>query len=269
MLHFDLNVSILLREYPFLERFDHAARLGFRAVEFWWPAGEDLDAVARRIRDAGLRVAAFNFDAGDMPAGERGLLNDPEREAQFRANVPVALDLAQRVGCARLNALAGKWRAVEAREAQLERARENLHWAAEAARPAGVTVLVEALNSWENAGYLFMNTPDTLAFLESTGVPNVAYLFDMYHMQRMEGNLSATLRAHVARIGHIQIADAPDRHQPGTGELNFRHLFREIESSGYTGHVGLEYNPLGTSEESLAWLPPEHRGSASWEEIRP
>src|SRR5690349_15363604 len=99
MLYFDLNVSILLREYPFLDRFDRAARLGFGAVEFWWPAGENLGAVARRVRDAGLRVALFNFDGGDVPAGERGLLNDPARQAQFRANVPVAIELARQIGC--------------------------------------------------------------------------------------------------------------------------------------------------------------------------
>src|SRR6478672_7858212 len=128
MLHFDLNVSILLKEYPFLERFDQAARLGFGAVEFWWPAGEDLAAVARRIRDAGLRVARFNLDTGDMPAGDRGLLNDPDRRSRFRA---------------------------------------NLHWAAEQARSAGITLVIEALNEWENGPYLFTNTRDTLALLDS------------------------------------------------------------------------------------------------------
>ncbi len=259
MLHFDLNVSILLKEYPFLKRFDQAARLNFDAVEFWWPAGEDLDAVARHIRDAGLQVALFNFDAGKMAAGDRGLLNDPERQAPFRANVPVALELAQRVGCTRLNALAGHWRAGEEREAQLERVRDNLQWAAEQARAAGITVLVEAVNSWENGAYLFTNTRDTLEFLASVGAPNVKYQYDVYHMQRMEGNIVATIRAHVDQMGHIQVADSPGRNQPGTGELNYRFIFEAIQASGYAGSIGLEYNPRGSSEESFAWLPDDRR----------
>lgn len=262
-MRFDLNVSILLKEYTFLERFDQAARLGFEAVEFWWPRGEDLDVLARRIADAGLKVALFNFDAGDMGAGDRGLLNDPERQAQFRANVPVAIELAQRLGCTRMNALAGHWREGEEPEAQLDRVRENLRWAAEQAQSAGITVLVESLNRWENGPYLFTNTPDTLAFLASVGAPNLKYQYDIYHMQRMEGNITATLRTHVDHIGHIQVADSPHRHQPGTGELNFRYLFQVIEESGYDGWIGLEYNPMGSTEESLNWLPPGRRGTAS------
>jgi hydroxypyruvate isomerase len=260
MLQFGLNVSILLREYPFLERFDQAARLGFDTVEFWWPAGEDLAAVARRIRDAGLKVALINFDGGDVAAGERGLVNDPVRQAQFRANVPVALELAARVGCPRMNALAGKWRAGEARDTQLERVRANLGWAAEQARAAGITVLIEALNDWENPGYLCTNTRDTLALIDSLGAPNVRFQYDIYHMQRMEGNVVATIQAHLDRIGHIQFADSPGRNQPGTGELRFPYIFAAIAASGYPGVVSLEYNPLGSSEESLAWLPPDRRG---------
>ncbi|MCG8351072.1 MAG: TIM barrel protein [Chloroflexales bacterium] len=259
MLQFNLNVSILLKEYPFLERFDQAARLGFRAVEFWWPRGEDCAAVARRIRDAGLEVALFNFDAGDMAAGDRGLLNDPERQDQFRANVPVALELAQQLGCIRLNALAGKWRSGEAHEAQLDRVRENLHWAAAQAEQAGIAILVESLNAWENNGYLFTNSAETLAFLASVGARNLKYQYDVYHMQRMEGNITANIKAYAAQIGHIQVADSPQRHQPGTGELNYPFIFETIVASGYQGFIGLEYNPRGATAESLHWLPSDRR----------
>jgi hydroxypyruvate isomerase len=254
LLNFDLNVSILLREYPFLERFDQAARLGFRAVEFWWPGGEDLKAVARRIRDNSLGVALVNFEGGDIAQGERGLLNHPTRAADFRAHVPVALELAQQIGCTRLHALVGKWLEGEDRETQLERVRENLAWTARQAAQAGVTVLVEALNVWDNGPYIFTNSADTLAFLASIGEPNLKFQYDVYHMQRMEGNITATIRATLAQIGHIQIADSPGRHQPGTGELNFPFIFQAIEQSGYQGFVGLEYNPLGSSEQSLTWL---------------
>lgn len=259
MLKFGLNISILLREYPFLERFDQAARLGFDTVEFWWPAGEDLAAVARRVSDAGLHVALINFDGGNVERGERGLVNDPDRAAQFRANVPIALDLAQRLGCTRMNALAGRWRAGEDRAAQLERVRGNLNWAAEQAHAAGVTVLIEALNTWDNPGYLCTTTPDTLALIDSLDAPNVQFQYDIYHMQRMEGNIAATIQAQIGRIGHIQFADSPGRNQPGTGELRFAYIFEAIVASGYGGVVSLEYNPLGSSAASLAWLPEDRR----------
>lgn len=259
MLRLDINVSILLREYAFGARFDQAARLGFRAVEFWWPAGEDRAALARRIRDAQLEVALFNFDAGDLAAGERGLLNDPARDHAFRANVPAALELAHAVGCTRINALVGRALPGQNRATQLERARENLRWAAQEAAAAGVTVVVESLNTWETPGYLLANTRDTLAFLDSVGAPNLGYQFDVYHMQRMEGNIIATIREHLGRIAHVQLADAPDRGQPGSGELHFRPILEALDAGGYTGWVGLEYAAHGTTADSLRWLPPEGR----------
>lgn len=268
MLKFDLNVSILLREHPFLDRFDQAARLGFGAVEFWWPAGEELDAVARRVRDAGLEVALFNLPAGDMPAGDRGLLNDPERFPLLRDSLPAALELAHRVGCTRVNALAGHWRPGESRESQLARTRDNLASVAERAAEAGVTVLVEAINRFQNGPYLFTNTADTLAFLDSVGAPNLAYQYDVYHMQRMEGNVVATIREQLGRIGHIQVADSPDRHEPGTGELHFPFIFQAIEEAGYDGFIGLEYNPRADSPSSFAWLPADRRGAVDRAALR-
>lgn len=267
MVHFDLNISITMKELPFLERFDAAARLGFGAVEFWWPSGEDLRALPQRLHDAGLAVALFNLDAGAMAQGDRGLLNDSQRQAQFRANVPVALELAQQLGCTRLNVLAGKWLPDESRATQLERVCENLRWAAEQAAAAGITLVVESLNAWENPGYLFTNTASTLAFLQTVEMPNLAYQYDVYHMQRMEGNITATIHDHCAQIGHIQVADAPGRHQPGTGELNYPFIFRAIDASGYNGYIGLEYNPRGSLAESLAWLPPDRRGPIAVEAL--
>lgn len=260
MIKIDINVSVLLKEHPFLERFDEAAKLGFDACEFYWPREEDPDAVARRISDAGLKVAAFNFDAGDMPAGDRGLLNDPSRQAEMRANVPVAVELAGKVGCRKLTALAGNLRPDENREGQLDFILENLNWVCEQAAKGGITVMVEAINAWDNKSYPFTNTRDTLSFLDSVGASNLMYLFDMYHMQRMEGNLVSTLEQNVGRIGHIQIADSPRRNQPGTGEINYEYVFAAMEACGYDGFVGLEYNPVGTTEGSLEWLPTALRG---------
>ncbi|MFN8478650.1 MAG: TIM barrel protein [Kouleothrix sp.] len=259
MLRFGLNVSILLREYPFLERFDQAARLGFDTVEFWWPHGEDLDVLTRRIRDAGLQVALFNFDAGDLAAGERGMINDPARLAQFRAHVPAALELAAQLGCLRLNALAGKWRTDIPQAQQLAQLREQYAWLAAQAQSVGVAVQLEPLNTWDNGPCVFTTSRETLAFIDAVGAPNLQLQYDVYHMQRMEGNISATVLALAHRIGHIQIADAPGRNQPGTGELRFGHILAAIAASGYSDVIGVEYNPLGSSVASLEWLPTAQR----------
>ncbi|MGE3384887.1 MAG: hydroxypyruvate isomerase family protein [Pyrinomonadaceae bacterium] len=260
MINVDVNVSILFKEFPFIERFAQAARSGFEAVEFYWDKGHDPDAIASAVLDNGLRVASFNFDAGELQSGDRGLLNDSERYTRMRENVPVAIELAQKVGCKRLTALAGNLRDFEDRESQIERIRENLRWICDEARPAGITIMVEAINAFDNPLYPFTGTKPTLEFLDSVGAGNLEYLYDIYHMQRMEGNIISTLREHTGRIGHIQIADSPERHHPGTGEINFRRVFQTIEAAGYKGSVGLEYLAVGQTEEALAWLPLEHRG---------
>jgi hydroxypyruvate isomerase len=251
---FDLNISITMPGLAYARRIDEAARLGFAAVELWWPRGEDVGALARRVSDAGLAVALLNFDGGDLAAGERGFLNNPARQGEFRANVPAALDLARQLGCHRLNALVGRWLPGESRESQLARVRENLAWACDMAARAGASVLLEALNSWETPGYILTSTADSLALIESIGAPNLALQYDIYHMQRMEGNICATIAAHAGRIGHIQFADSPGRGQPGTGELRFPFIFQAIEESGYAGYVGAEYLPAGSLEESLGWM---------------
>jgi hydroxypyruvate isomerase len=253
---FCANVSILFKDAPFLERFERAATAGFPAVEFWWPAGEALDEVESAIKDAGLRVALFNFDAGDMAAGDRGLLSDPERAQGFRENVPVALELAQRIGCERMNALVGLERSPSERDTQLKLAAENVRWAADEAAPHGIDITIEAVNTFENGPYLVHTTRQAAAFIDTVDRPNVRIQWDAYHMQRMEGNLVATATEFLPRIAHIQIADSPGRGEPGTGEINFPFVLDAIDALGYDGWIGLEYNPTTeTTEESLGWLP--------------
>ena len=259
---FSANVSILFKEVPFLERFGRAREAGLSAVEFWWPSGEDLGEVEAAIGDAGLSVALFNFDAGDMPSGDRGRAGDPERVEQFRENVPVALELAGRLGCRRINVLVGHEREGMGREEQLGFARESVAFAADAAGEAGVTVLVEAVNTLENGPYLLRTTEQAVEFARSVGRENVGIQHDLYHMQRMEGNLVATLREHIGVIGHVQIAVSPGRGEPGPGEIHYPYVLAELEGLGYDGYVGLEYNPTtGTTEESLGWLPEGSRGA--------
>lgn len=268
MIKIDLNVSLLLKEYSFLERFDRAAGLGFGAVEFYWNNDEQPSEIARRILDSGLKVAAFNFDIGEMVAGDRGLLNDPERQNRLRENVPLAIELANKIGCQKLTQLTGNLRPDEDREKQLDYIRENLRWVCEQANEAGITVMVEAINGWDNKFYPFTNTREMITFLDSVNAPNLKYLFDMYHMQRMEGNLVSTFEQFVDKIAHIQIADSPKRNQPGTGEINFNYVLKAIDESSYEGSVGLEYNPIGSTEESLNWLPKEQRQGINLETFR-
>jgi hydroxypyruvate isomerase len=260
-MRFSANVSILFKEAPFLERFGRARDAGFSAVEFWWPSDENPGEVEKAIKDAGLKVALFNFDAGDMAAGDRGLAGDPERQRQFRENVPEALDLARSLGCMRVNALVGHEVPGMDRDEQLALARENVRLAAAQAEPSGVTVMVEAVNTFENGPYLLSTTEQAVRFVGGVGRENVRVQHDFYHMQRMEGNLVANLREHFAWIGHVQIADSPGRGEPGTGEIYHPFVLGELERLGYDGYVGLEYNPTTeTTEESLVWLPRELRG---------
>jgi hydroxypyruvate isomerase len=260
-MRFCANVSILFKEVPFVERFGRARQAGFSAVEFWWPSEEDLEDLQAAINEAHLSVALFNFDAGDMPSGERGLLSDPARQEQFRENVPLALDLAHRLGCGRLNALVGQEREGMTREEQLDLARENVGWAAGMAAEYGIEVLVEAVNTFENGPYLLFRTDDAARFVESVGKANVKVQHDLYHMQRMEGNLEVNLRRHISEIAHVQVADSPGRGEPGTGEIDYRYVLGVLEELGYGGYVGLEYNPTTQrTEESFAWIPEALRG---------
>lgn len=268
MLRFDLNISILLKEIPFIERFAQAAHLGFGVVKFWWPGADLLPAVEQQLRATGLSVALMNFDAGDMAAGERGFLNDARRRDQLHAHVPVAIEFAHRVGISQLNALVGKVLPDRSREEQIDLVRENLAWIADQAASAGVGVVVESLNTFENSGYLLANTHETLKLLAEVGRSNLQYQYDIYHMQRMEGNIIATLQEYIARIGHIQIADSPARHEPGTGEIHYPHVLAALEALDYQGFVGLEYNPSTTSEASFAWLPQDKRVALRVSDLR-
>jgi hydroxypyruvate isomerase len=245
-MRFCANISLLFTEVPFLERFAAARSAGFDAVELWWPRGENLDAVEAAVADAGVEVVLLNFDAGDMPAGDRGLFSDPARAAELEANLPVALELARAIGCTRLNALLGF--------GSLDLARENVRRAADLAAPQGASILIEAVNSFENGPYLLQNTRDSAAFVRSTGRDNVRVQYDAYHMQRMEGNLLPTIAEHLDLIGHIQIADAPGRGEPGTGEIDYAYLLPKLDELGYDGWVGLEYKPTRPTVETLGWM---------------
>jgi hydroxypyruvate isomerase len=263
-IRFDVNLSILFTEVPLLERPSEAAAAGFDAVELWWPFAEpvppdrDLVALQRALEDAGTTLVGLNFDAGDMASGDRGLLSVPVWSDRFRANIEVAIGFARTVGCKTLNALYGNRIDGVDPDVQDELALENIALAARAAAKAGATIVVESLNSFESPRYPLVRAADALRIIErlrAGGVDNVAFLCDFYHLYRMGENLFDLVTELTSRIGHVQVADAPGRHQPGTGDIAFANLFGALKAGGYEGYVGCEYRPLGSSAESFDWLP--------------
>ena len=276
-LQYDVNLSILFTELPLLQRPAAAAAAGFDAVELWWPFSEpvpadrELEALRTALTDAGVRLVGLNFDAGDMAAGDRGLLSRPSESARFRANVDVAVGFAASLGCTVLNALYGNRDPDVAVPQQRELATENLVFAASAAERVGATVVIEALNSFESPRYPITSSQKALDLVDYLkvvhGVPNVAFLADLYHLARMGEPVDRLVELRSDRFGHVQIADPPGRGQPGTGELDWDAVLGGLAASGYAGHVGLEYKPVGPSADSFDWLP-RHLRSAPVEETR-
>lgn len=246
--------AVIVRRYS-ISALPWAADAGFDAVELWWPGDEDASALPGLTQRWGLHLALLNFDAGDMPSGDRGLAADPGRAGQLRANVPVALRIASECGCSRLNLLVGLRDDQHPQERQFQLARDNVAWAADQAAAAGCQVMIEAVNSMENGPYLLTSTAAAARFISGVGRDNVRLQYDAYHMQRMEGDLTTTLDAYWDLIGHIQVADVPGRGEPGTGEINYPFLFDHLVKRGYDGWVGMEYRPsTGVPEESFGWL---------------
>jgi hydroxypyruvate isomerase len=272
-LRFDVNLSILFTELPLLQRPAAAAAAGFDAVELWWPYAEpvpsdrELDALHRALTDAGTRLVGLNFDAGDMAAGDRGLLSRPADSARFRANIDVAVGFAAALGCTVLNALYGNAVPGENAGVQRDLATENLVLAARAAGAVGATVVVEALNSHESPDYPITSAHRAIDLVDRVRclgeVHNVAFLADLYHLARMGEPVQRLIETRADRFGHVQIADTPGRGQPGTGALDWDTLLDRLAAAGYRGHVGLEYKPVGPSADSFGWLPRHLRSAAN------
>ncbi len=259
MIRYAANLTMLFNEVPFLERFAQAAAAGFRAVEFLFIHTVDAEAVRRELTRHGLRLVLFDPEGGDFAAGDRGYLCHPERRDHLLKTIEDAIATAEQVGCQRLNVLAGN-RPEGAADSVLRRTVvENLRRAAPGARAAGITLLVEALNTWESPRYFLDGSRLGLEIVREVAEPNVRFQYDCYHLQRMEGQLIEGLTKNLEWIGHVQIADVPGRHEPGTGEVNYANVLAALEKAGYDGYVGLEYRPSGPTEASLAWLPRETR----------
>lgn len=271
-LRYEVNCSILFTELPLLERPAAVKAAGFDAVEFWWPfaeavpADKDVDAFVAAVQDAGVQLVGLNFFAGDMPAGDRGLVSWPARSAEFRDNVDVTVGIGERLGCGAFNALYGNRVDGVAPEAQDELGAENLALAARAAARIGGTVLVEPVSGAER--YPLLTAADALAAIDRTvaagaGDASVGLLADLYHLAVNGDDVDAVIAQHAARVAHVQIADAPGRNEPGTGGLPLDRQLAALEAAGYAGWVGLEYKPATTSADSFGWLPRERRGTTS------
>ena len=254
---------MLFTDAPFLERFSRASRAGFRAVEFWWPADVAAEALIEAAQASSTQVVLFNLDAGDLSGGERGLLSNPHHQDRFEENAIEALELAVRLKCPRVHAPVGLEVLALDRAEQLELAQSNLAWVADLARDRGIEILVEALNVFDNGPCLVSTTQEATALIDAANRKNVRLQYDVYHTQRMEGNVVETVRRLHERIGHIQIADSPGRGEPGTGEIDYRTLLRAVDDVGYGGYIGLEYRPTtDTTEGSFGWLPEDGRYDA-------
>jgi len=250
---FAANLSMLFTEVPFLDRFALAAKAGFQAVEFLFPYAWPAAEIKARLDAHGLKLVLHNLPAGDWDAGERGIACLPERTSEFRAGVAKAIEYATTLGVPQLNCLAGKAPA-GADEAVLRKTFiSNLKFSAAELKKAGLKQLIEPINSYDIPGFYINRTAQALAILDEVGADNAFVQYDIYHAQRMEGELAATLSKHLARIGHIQLADNPGRNEPGTGEINYAFLFAHLDRIGYAGWIGCEYKPATTTEAGLGW----------------
>ncbi|MBL8481657.1 MAG: hydroxypyruvate isomerase [Rhodocyclaceae bacterium] len=251
---FSANLSFLFTEQAFPDRFEAARRAGFDAVEYMFPYAWDKQDLAARLRDAGLRQVLFNLPAGDWDGGDRGIACNPSRMDEFRTGVDQAIEYALALGCPQLNCLAGIAPADVPTQALYATMVANVqHAAAECAR-AGLRLLIEPINTHDIPGFYLHYSNATMDLIADVDADNVFLQYDVYHMQRMEGDLANTLRRLISRIGHVQIADVPGRHEPGSGEINYDFLLGFLDALDYQGWVGCEYKPAQSTLQGLGWL---------------
>jgi hydroxypyruvate isomerase len=245
---------MMFNEVPFPQRFEAAARAGFKAVEFLFPYDHAPWELAQWLEQNKLVNALFNMPPGDWAAGERGLASLPGREQEFRAGVARALDYAQAMGTRCLHAMAGLLPAGASREQYRETYIGNLRFAAREVGKHGITLLIEPINPRDMPGYFLNSQREAHAICEAVGEPDLKVQMDFYHAQIVEGDLAMTFRKHFDDIGHVQIASVPSRNEPDDGEVNYRYLFRLLDELGYDGWVGCEYRPRGRTGDGLGWM---------------
>jgi hydroxypyruvate isomerase len=247
------NLTMMFNEVEFLDRFAAAAGAGFKGVEYLFPYPYPKEQLAQKLAAHNLAQVLHNFPAGDWAKGERGIACQPERVGEFQDSVGKAIEYATALGCTQLNCLAGIPPAGADREKVRATLVSNLRFAADKLGAAGIKVLTEPINTFDIPGFFLSGTRQALEILRDVGSTNLHLLYDIYHMQRMEGELANTIKANLPRIAHFQLADNPGRHEPGTGEINYRFLFGFLDSIGYDGWIGCEYRPKGNTVDGLSW----------------
>jgi hydroxypyruvate isomerase len=255
MLRFSANLGMLFAEVPFLERFARARAAGFHGVEFPFPYDHPREAIAEQLAAARVEVVLHNLPPGDWARGERGIACRPDRRGEFRDGVGRALEYARALGCTRLNCLAGSADGLSDAVA-VDTLVENLRFAANELGKAGVRLLVEPINTRDMPGFFLNTSRQALSVMEMVASPNLWLQYDVYHMQVMQGDLARDIERCLPRVAHVQIADNPGRHEPGTGEINYPFVLGWLDRLGYTGWVGAEYHPATTTEAGLGWLTP-------------
>jgi hydroxypyruvate isomerase len=251
---FAANLTMLFNEAAFLDRFAAAKRAGFSGVEYLFPYDHAAADIRARLDEHGLTQVLHNLPAGNWGAGERGIACHPERVAEFEQGVARAIDYAAALGCTQLNCLAG----IVPAGLDQDRARAtfvaNVRGAARRLQDAGIRLLIEPINTRDIPGFFLRTTAQALGIIDEVGSPNLFLQYDVYHMQIMEGDLATTIQNNLDRIAHLQIADNPGRHEPGTGEINYDFLFDHLDRIGYAGWVGCEYKPAASTEAGLGWM---------------
>jgi len=270
-LRYAVNCSIMYTELPLLDRAAAARAAGFDGIELWWPFSEavpvdaDVDRLVAAVEDAGVQLVGLNFAAGDMPGGDRGLLSWPARSQEFRDNVDVAVGIGERLGVRAFNALYGNRVEGATPEEQDALATENLALAARAAARIGAVLLVEPVSGADR--YPLLTAADAVAAMDRAAahgdLDNLRLLLDVYHLSVNGDDVLAAIQHYADRVGHVQVADAPGRHEPGTGSLDIDGALGALERRGYRGWVGLEYKPADGTDAGLAWLPRERRAATS------
>ena len=250
---FAANLTMLFNEVPFLDRFERAAKAGFEAVEFLFPYAHPASEIQARLLAHRLKLVLHNLPAGDWDAGERGIACLPDRVDEFREGVVRGIEYATALGVPRLNCLAGKAPMGASDDTLRKTFVGNLKFAAAQLKKAGLKLLIEPINTYDIPGFYLNRTAQAVAILDEVGADNAFVQYDIYHAQRMEGELAATMSKHLARIGHVQLADNPGRNEPGTGEINYAFLFAHIDRIGYSGWIGCEYKPAAGTEAGLGW----------------
>jgi hydroxypyruvate isomerase len=254
MPRFAANLTMMYNEHAFLDRFAAAARDGFKGVEFLFPYEHPAPEIRRRLDEHGLALALFNAPPGDWAKGERGLASLPGREEEFRRSIGTALDYARALGNWTLHVMAGLIATNEDRARHREAYLRNLAYAAEQARPLGITVVIEPINTRDIPGFFLNRQDEAHAVCREVGAPNLKVQMDLYHCQIVEGDLAMKIRQYIGNVGHMQVAGVPERHEPDVGEVDYAYLFRLIDELGYPGWVGCEYRPQAGTSQGLGWM---------------